>query len=145
VSKLLSQAKTQAFQVKEDAWTMESFTRMTVSTEAHAAAINGIRDHVNELGRLAAKLEQSKNMGSPWQKTAIDRINPMLQELASSTSTVVNYIANNRTKLSTQEYKDYLESNAHESEAVADLIRDFVDYGNAKAKMERLAAKLELK
>ncbi len=75
VSKLLSQAKTQAFQVKGDAWTMESFTRMTVSPETQAAAIDGVRDRVNELSRLVAKLDQSKDMASPWQRTAMDRIN----------------------------------------------------------------------
>src|SRR3954468_22038958 len=39
VSKLLSEAKTLAFQVKEDAIVMESFTRMNVSWESHRVAI----------------------------------------------------------------------------------------------------------
>ena len=51
VSKLLSEAKTLAFQLKEDASVMEGYTRMNVSVESHAAAINQVRDHVNALGR----------------------------------------------------------------------------------------------
>jgi hypothetical protein len=46
VSNLLSDAKTLAFQLKEDAVIMESYTLMNVSWENHAAAINQVREHV---------------------------------------------------------------------------------------------------
>jgi hypothetical protein len=85
--KLLSEAKPLAFQLKEDAVTMESYTRMNVSCESHAAAINQIREHVNALGRVT-KLKDARNVASPWQKTAIDRINPFLDELAGYTTAV---------------------------------------------------------
>ena len=68
VSKLLSEAKTLAFQVKEDAVTMESFTRMNLSWDAHKAAITQIRERVNDLGRQVAKLNAAKSSASPWQK-----------------------------------------------------------------------------
>src|SRR5579872_6100286 len=71
VSQLLSEAKTQAFQLKEDAVTMESFTRMKVSHETQAAAINQIKDHVNALVGQAAKLQDAESLASPWQKQAI--------------------------------------------------------------------------
>ena len=51
VSKLLSDAKTMAFQLKEDAAMMETFTRTNVSWESHAVAITVVKEHVNELGR----------------------------------------------------------------------------------------------
>jgi hypothetical protein len=48
VSKFLSEAKTMAFQLKEDAATMESFTRMNVGLETHAVAINPINEYDSE-------------------------------------------------------------------------------------------------
>src|SRR5271165_4394030 len=81
VSKLLSEAKTMAFQLKEDAATMETYTRMDVSWASHAEAINAIREHVNALAKHVAKLKDARAAASPWQKTAIDRINPFLDEL----------------------------------------------------------------
>jgi hypothetical protein len=143
VSKLLSETKTMAFQLKEDAQTMESFTRMNVSWQSHAAAINQIRDHVNALGRQAAKLEQEKNNAAPWQKVAIDRIKPFLDELGGYTTAVIEHI-NGDKRHTLEEYKDYLEANADYASDLAAMVGDFVDYGNTKQRMERLGTKLEV-
>src|ERR1019366_4887689 len=89
VSKLLSEAKTMAFQLKEDAVTMESFTRMATTWESHAAAIHQIREHINALGRQVGKLKAAEGDASPWQKTAIDRINPYLDEMSGYTGAVI--------------------------------------------------------
>ena len=143
VSKLLSEAKTMAFQLKEDAQTMESFTRTNVSWQTHAAAINLIKEHVNALGRQVAKLKDARDTASPWQNTAIDRINPFLDELGGYTSAVIEHIKG-EPKHTMNEYKDYLEANADYASDLAAMIADFVDYGKTKQRMERLAAKLEV-
>ena len=54
VSKLLSEAKTQAFQLKEDASTMEAYTRSNLGWESHAAAIEQMKEHINAAGRTQA-------------------------------------------------------------------------------------------
>lgn len=143
ITKLLSEAKTMAFQLKEDAGTMESFTRMNVSMESHAVAINQIKDHVNALSRQVAKLNEAKGAASPWQKTAIDRIQPFLDELGGYTSAAIEYI-NGEPQHSLAEYKDYLEANADYSGDLAAMISDFVDYGRTKQRLERLTRKLEV-
>jgi hypothetical protein len=143
VSKLLSEAKTLAFQLKEDAVTMESYTRMNLGWETHAVAINQIREHVNDLGRQVKKLKDARNTASPWQKTAIDRINPFLDELAGYTSAVIEHIKG-EPKHTMDEYKDYLEANADYATDLAAMIGDFVDYGRTKQRLERLTTKLEL-
>ena len=92
VSKLLSDAKTTAFQLKEDADTMETFGRMNLSWETHAAAINQIKEHVNALACEATKLKEARNIASPWQKIAIDRIDPYLEELGGYTTAIIERI-----------------------------------------------------
>lgn len=144
VTKLLVETKTMAFELSEDAAYMASFTRMNVSTEAHALAINQIRDHVNALGRQVAKLQAAKSGAAPWQRTAIDRIVPFLDELTGYTYAVIEHINAGPKVLTTAEYNDFLEANADYSSDLAAMIADFVKFGRTKERMERLSEKLEV-
>jgi len=143
VSKLLSETKTMAFQLKEDAATMETFSRMDVSWESHKVAINQIKEHVNALGKQVAKLKAAEASAPPWQATAIDRINPYLDEMVGYTTAVIEHL-NGDKRHNFAEYKDYLEANADYSADLASMVADFVDYGNAKQRVERLGDKLEI-
>ncbi len=144
VSKLLSEAKTMAFQLKEDAEAMESYTRSNATWESHAAAITQVKEHVNALGRQVTKLRDAKNTASLWQKTAIDRINPFMDELAGYTEAVIEHVNKHPKLLATAEYKDYLEANADYAGDLAAMIGDFVDYGKTKQRLQRLSDKLEV-
>jgi hypothetical protein len=143
VSKLLSETKTMAFQLKEDATTMETFTRMNVSWESHKIAINQIKDHVNALLKQETRLQEAKATGSPWQRQAIDRITPYLDELEGYTLAIIEHL-NGETKHTIAEYKDFLEANADYSSDLAAMIANFVDYGRSKEKMQNLGARLEV-
>lgn len=144
VAKLLSDAKTMAFQVKEDAEMMESYTRSNVTWQGQAVAINQVKEHLNALGRQVAKLKEARTAASPWQKVAIDRINPFLDELAGYTEAAIEHLNKHPERLTTPEYRDYLEANADYAGDLAAMIADFVNYGNTKNRMERLSTKLEL-
>jgi hypothetical protein len=144
VSKLLAEAKTMALQLKDDAVAMESFTRMNVSWESHAVAINQIRDHINALENQEAKLKEARNTAAPWQKTAIDRIVPYLDELEGYTSAVIERLNDEPKRLFADDYKDFLEANADYATDLAAMIADFVDYGKTKDRMQRLGNKLEI-
>ena len=144
VSKLLSEAKTLAFQVKEDAASMEAFTRMDLSWESHAIAITQIREHVNALGRQADKLREARPEASPWQRKAIDGIQPFIDELGGYTAAVIEHLNAQPRRLFTPEYKDFLEANADYSGDLAKMIADYVDYGKTKDRLQDLSEKLEI-
>lgn len=143
VTKLLSQAKTQAFQVKEDAVNMESFNRMAVSRETQKATINQIRDDVNALVATENKLQAAKATAAPWQIQVISRITPYLDELNGYTSAVIEQF-NGEVRHTPAEMKDYYEANADYSSDLAKMIADFVDYGQTKDRLERLQTTLEI-
>jgi hypothetical protein len=143
VNKLLSETKTMAFQLKEDAGIMESFTRMNVSWESQAVAINQIKDHVNALRKQEAKLQEAKGGAAPWQKAAIESITPFLDELDGYTFAIIDHL-NGTPKHNFAEYKDYLEANADYASDLAAVIGDYVDYGKTKERLQRLGAKLEV-
>lgn len=144
VSQLLSQAKTQAYQLKEDAAALQSFVGSGLQAQSHAVVLNQIKDHVNTVGRQLAQLEENSAAASPWQKTAIERIRPLLQELASNTTNVINRLNQHPNQLTTGAYKDYVEANADLAAQLSEMIADFVDYGKTKNRFERLADKLEI-
>jgi hypothetical protein len=143
VNKLLSEAKTLAFQLKEDASTMETFTRSSVSPQGHLEAIAIVKEHVNALGRVADKLKDARSTASPWQKTAIDRIAPYLDELGGYTSAVIEHITGVRNH-TPAEYNDYLEANVDYASDLAAMIENFVNYGKARQRVDRLGASLEV-
>jgi hypothetical protein len=144
VSNLLSDVKTQAVKLSADASTMESYTRSGASWESHSAALNQMKEHINEAGRQLTKLQEVRESASPWQKTAINQIYPLMKQLADSTTDGIKYIRYNPKRLMFPGYKDYIEANADTSSRLASLIGDFQDYGNTKQRLEALATKLEL-
>ncbi len=119
------------------------YLREIVSWESHAVAINQIKDHVNSLGKQVDRLKAARNEASPWQKAAIDRVTPYLDELGGYTEAIIDHL-NGEDRRDFREYKDFLEANADYSSDLAAMIGEFVDYGNTKTRLERLGAKLEI-
>jgi hypothetical protein len=144
VSKLLSETRNMAFQLKDDAETMQSFSQTKATWENHADAIKQVKEHINALARQLDKLKAARNIASPWQKTAIDRIDPYMGELEGYTEAVIEHLNKHPERLGIPEYKDYLEANADYSGDLATMIGDFVDYGRTKERVQNLTDKLEI-
>jgi hypothetical protein len=144
VSALFSDVKTEAVQLKDDADVMKSFTHSTMSWQSHATKVNEIGDHINAVGKLLAKLENAKSDASPWQIEAIDRITPLMKELASNVQSTIDHLNQKPRALHTTQYVDYVAANYEMASTVTELISDYVDYGRSKAKAEELGNKLEV-
>jgi len=145
VSDLLSQAKTQAAQLKSDADQMDILAQTNVSWERQANKVNAIRNDVNNVVKTIAKLNDASDAASPWQKTAIDRINPLLKGMADNTTSIIEHMnRENGSLLNTKEHKDYVKANAELAEEMSTMITDFVNYGKTKAKFEKLTQELEV-
>ena len=145
ITKLLADAKAEAVALKADATNMESFTRSASNWETYSSSLDMIKGHVNDTGRLLTKLKDAEAAGSPWQQTAIKRIEPLLKEMADNTTTTIKHLSDNKNKVHLPEFKDYVKANYELATDLEALIRDFVDYGNAKEKFESLGSKLEVR
>jgi hypothetical protein len=144
VTKLLSDSKAEAAELYRDAGEMKTFTASKLSWETHAKKLDEIRTHVNKCGELVQKLNTMKEQGSPWQQHAIERITPLLSELASNTTATIEHLNNNRGKLQFPPYPDYLTTNSDLAGSLSELVADYVNYGKTKARFERLSEKLEV-
>ncbi|PYX97874.1 MAG: hypothetical protein DMG71_01840 [Acidobacteria bacterium] len=144
VSQLLQQARDKAAAVSRDADEMETLTRSDVSWQTHASWLETMKDDVNDLAKYVEKLTAARNSASPWQQQAIDRMLPLMRELASNTTAAINHLKQERTRPTTPEYAEYLRQNSETARELSDMISSFVQYGQTRAKLDRLEQKLEL-
>ena len=145
VTQLLADTRDKAAELSRDADDMESMIRADVSWQSHADMLELIKTHVNQLGKIAAQLEQKRDSASQWQQQAIDRMLPVLKELATNTTAAINHLNENKTRpLQTSSYPQYLSENADAAHNLSDMISSFVKYGDSRAKVEKLEQKLEI-
>jgi ABC-type transporter MlaC component len=145
VSKLLSEAKTEAHELEFDAEKLATFTRSKLSWKSHLSQISLIGEHVNKAGKILARLNVVRDTASPWQQQAIDSIHRLLKELADNTEATMNHLNGNKDRIHVnREYKDYVVANYDLAKELAALITDYVDYGKHEAEYQRLQEKLRL-
>ena len=143
VAAQLDAANTEAAELARDADEMTSLLHNDVSWESHAAMLGRIKDHVNNMGKIVAKLEEERQEASPWQQQAIDRMVPMLKEIAANTTAAIEHLNQNHERPTTPDYVDYLQQNGDTSRELADMISGVDQYGRQRAKLERLQDKIE--
>jgi uncharacterized phage infection (PIP) family protein YhgE len=144
VTELLSQAAQEAAQLSRDADEMESLLHSDVSWQSHADMLNRIRDDVNTLGKTVGSLNTTYESGSEWQQQAVDRILPLLRELASNTTAAINHLNANQIRPTTPDYVSYLEENAETAHQLAEMTSDLVKYAKSRATLENMETKLGL-
>lgn len=144
VSKLLADAKGQSAQLSRDAAKIKGYTLSTANAQTHAVRMELINEHVNNVGHLAFELNNARAAASPLQRETIDRINPLLEELASSVNSTVTHLNRVSGVLQMPPYNSYLEAKAKLASELAKLISDSVDYGDAKTRSQELEREMEL-
>lgn len=138
IADLLADAKAEAYQLRIDAEHMDVLARSGVSWESHGKQLTQISEHINQAGKILSKLHDVRATGSSWQQMAIDRIDPLLRELADNTEKTINHFNESPGNVRFGAFKEYVHDNYELSVELESLIRDFVDYGAAKEKFERL-------
>lgn len=144
ITQLLAEAKAEALELKHDSAEMESFTKSKMSWESYAHKIELVKGHVNKAGELLAKMKDAEAEGAPWQQTAIQRIEPLLKELADNTTATITRLNAQPSRVHLPEFRDYVRANYELASDLESLIRDYVNYGEAKGEAERLGESLEV-
>jgi hypothetical protein len=143
VTRLLAETRDKAAVLSRDADEMEALTRSNASWQTHAEMLETIKQHVNDL-RLTERLTTERGSAAPWQQQAIDRMLPILRELASNTTAAINHLNENKIRPTTASYTEYLKQNAEAAHQLSEMVSSFLQYGEARAKLERLEQKLEV-
>jgi hypothetical protein len=146
VNQLISDVKTEAIALERDAELLASWTQAKqITWQSHSGKLNEIKDHINQTGRLLKQLQEARDTASPWQQQAIDRIYPLLKELADNTETTINHFNDNTANIHFTAYQDYAKAGYNLARDLAALVSDYVEYGNLEVDFHRLQEKLESK
>jgi hypothetical protein len=144
IRQLLSQANTEAIALEQDSDQLARWTQAkNLSWESHAAKLSAIKDHVNKAGELLTKLNEARAEGaSAWQHQAIDRIYPILKELADNTETTINHLNDNSANIHFTAYQDYAKAGYDLARELAALVSDYVEFGEHEEAFHSLQEKL---
>ena len=144
VSRLLAEVKTEAIALERDAADLHAWTgAKQVGWESHSGKLNLIREHINKAGQLLPRLNEAREGASPWQHQAIDRIYPLLKELADNTEATINHFNENMARIHFPAYQDYAKAGANLAKELAALLSDYVEFGELEEEFHRLQENLE--
>jgi signal transduction histidine kinase len=144
VTRSLADARQKAAVVSQDADELEALTRTEATWHAHAAKLEEMKQHINDMARSVEQLQAARDSASAWQRQAIDRMMPLMRELASSTTAAINHLNQQQSRPTTPSYTEYLKENAATAHELANMISEFVEYGQARQKLQNLEQKLEV-
>ncbi len=142
LSTLFQDARSTAAQLKADAATMETYTRSNLSWQSHASQITEVKQHINKAGSILSDMQAARGDAKPWHQDSIDRITPVLKDLAANTEAAINHINATPNQLHSSTYKSYLKDNAELAADLAKMVGDTVDADNVRTRIEALQAKL---
>ncbi len=144
ISEALNSARSHAALAHDDSATLESYMRSSMSWQSHARQLQLIKEHANDLLGDFNTLTSLRAEGSTWQREAIDRIDPILREMADHLNRTIDHLNNNQSRFQMQPYKDYVHANLDYMERAHQTISDFVEYDAARSKADDLEKKLEI-
>jgi hypothetical protein len=144
LTQLLGEARMEAGQLAYDADQTESLIRNDVSWQTHAEMLNSVKEHVNNMARIIDKLTAARSSGSELQEQAVNRILPLLKELAANTTAAINWLNQNKTRPIGEPYKQYLTENAETAHQLESTVSSLFEYEKTMNKMGELKNRLEV-
>lgn len=144
VNELLRDAEHFSNQAATDSEELETYTRTKAGWETHAQQLERIRENVNHLGIVVQQLNDARSEGLPWQQEAIDRINPLMHEMAMQLTVTIEHLTAHQSQVHMKPYQDLTRATYEVNTRGARVISDLVEYGEAKSKADSLEQKMEI-
>lgn len=144
ITAAFSDIKTHAVLAEGDAELLDSYTRSRLAWESHSRRISQMKEHVNDLIRDYQKVDKLRLEGSEWQQDVIDRMQPLIKGMSDHLSAAIDHLNQNQGRVHMKPWQDYVRANYEYAQRTANLIRDVVDYGEAKQKADSLEQHLGL-
>jgi hypothetical protein len=105
ISKLLDQARIHAAQADDDAALLDSYTRSGLTWQSHAKCLQDIKVHAVDLLADFAQLKAMREKGTPRQREAIDRLEPLLQSMALELTTTIQQLNQHQERVNMPSFR----------------------------------------
>ncbi len=141
INQLFRQIHAETARLDADARELESFHRTSTAWAGHADQIEMVRQHVNEAGKLDQQLRAAREEGSAWQQESIDRIHPLLKELAGNLASTIDFLGAHQERMLPPAYNELVRKNAEMSHNLHMMIEDAMNYAESKHELDGLKAR----
>ena len=84
IAKLLQQAKVHAALANEDASFLDAHDQSNLDPQMNSQYLRQVREHASDLLQDYYQLQKVRDQGTAQQREAIDRLDPLLREMATS-------------------------------------------------------------
>lgn len=145
VKKLLDQADYQAWRLSRDTDAMTGIVRSEATWQADADELERVRAHVNDLGKLIAELQSSRVDASRWQRESIDRVVPLLSEVAKNTTDEIKFLDKYQHQPMSVKYDHWVNQSSKTAHELAETIQDTVQYGEDRGQLAEQSDSIGLK
>jgi hypothetical protein len=142
VGQLLADAKSLASLLKSDLATIDFFALSAGGSQTYADMLNLYTGRATALRTQALKLESMRKYGSHWQQIAVDRMVPVMKELASSAEAAISSTKVTRNRPSSTDYREYLKLNSDLAGELSAVIAACVDYAKTREDLDHIAEKI---
>lgn len=142
VGQMLSDAKNLASLIKSDIATLSFFALSGGEWQTRDVMLKLYTERTNTLRSQATRLEAARKSGTRSQQIAVERILPLMEELATSAEAAIRSTKSNPNRASTSEYRQYLKLTSDLLEELSNMIGAGVDYAKTRDDLDRVAAKI---
>ena len=108
------------------------------SWQGHASLLTDLKGNVNALGSSVARLEALRDAASPEERLEIDRVNPLVRDLANATSGAIVYINGHLPDVWQPQYRQYLDTLVDKSEQLGKSTGEFLQFSYTRGKEKHL-------
>jgi hypothetical protein len=115
-----------------------------ISWQLHSDQLELVKHEVDDMGRMVCRLRVIRRVTSPWEKAAIDRAGKDVQLLADNTEDAILFLNRYENNFWTKSYRLYTDNIYHESNRLANTMKEYVEYARTNGQDLRLRRELGL-
>ncbi|MEO8126664.1 MAG: hypothetical protein ABI822_06190 [Bryobacteraceae bacterium] len=112
------------------------------SPDLHRIKLEVVRGEVNHMVREVNRLEAERESLAPWERQALDKTLPALNEAATEARKAIEYFDANRNLLWTGEYREDTNGIRKASEEIARSLRVYLQFEKVSGEEQRLRQRL---
>ena len=111
ISILMGQARADATQSDIDMTALETYCMAKIPWQVHFLRLQEIQVDVNNLLKDVSQLKAIASKGTPSQQDAINRLDPLVQSMASNINATIKYLNRNHSTVNMPVFTDRLRGN----------------------------------
>lgn len=139
VARELAEFKTKAFQVRREAGILKSFTPgKRMHWQSHTAYLGSLKNHINDMGQILARLEEMRPAATESQQAAIDNARPHLVAIADQLGRAIGLVHESRSSVKWSPYSDTVVDISQHSASLYEKLDTILNYESAKARLDGL-------